>query len=447
MRVMLVTHRYPPDGIAGVERYTERLAAALLGEGQTVTVLTRRLLSRPHELELQRERDSRGLLIYRLTGGILDVENFLTDHARLERLFTIALIEAAPDVVQVNQLIGLSPRLVSIAQRLGTPVVLVIHDFYAACPLIHLQKRSGELCTGPDGGRECATTCFVNEPSPERWILRASYFGQLLAAFDSVVCGSARVREFFERFAPSAAPIKSVPFAGFAERRPVGARAEAGQGDERLRLAFLGSVVPHKGVDLIADAVRLAGIEAELTVFGRIYDPTYECLLRETAAGAPNLAFHLHGDYEPTELPTLLGGIDVVVVPSRVPEVVPLVPREALACGVPVLVGRLGGLPEVVVEGENGLTFDTSSPDELAAILRGLATDRSLLERLRHGARLTAVPSVEEHADAMRDLYEEVVEAAARRHGAVGRELEELERLHADLLGTSFAGSAGCSKA
>ena len=83
----------------------------------------------------------------------------------------------------------------------------------------------------------------------------------------------------------------------------------------------------------------------------------YVAGLRRQAADVPGLRLEVHGTYEPHELPGLLADTDCVIVPSLVPETGGLVPREALALGVPVLVSRLGALPELVTEGENGFTF------------------------------------------------------------------------------------------
>jgi D-inositol-3-phosphate glycosyltransferase len=121
-------------------------------------------------------------------------------------------------------------------------------------------------------------------------------------------------------------------------------------------------------------------------------------------------------------------------MPSQVPEVYPLAAYEALAYGVPLLVGTLGGLPEAVDNGTNGLTFDASRPDDLAAILRRLHDDRALLGRLRAGAASTRTVSNEAHVDAMRAVYEEVVPADAPNE----RVLAEFEELHVRLVAAGF---------
>jgi glycosyltransferase involved in cell wall biosynthesis len=71
---------------------------------------------------------------------------------------------------------------------------------------------------------------------------------------------------------------------------------------------------------------------------------------------------------------------DVVVVPSR-REPLGLAAVEALACGTPVVASKVGGLREVVRDGENGLLIPADDPGALAEALRRLL-DAALRARL-----------------------------------------------------------------
>jgi glycosyltransferase involved in cell wall biosynthesis len=154
--------------------------------------------------------------------------------------------------------------------------------------------------------------------------------------------------------------------------------------------------------------------------------------LRREAAGIPGLRLEVHGAYEPHEFPGLLADTDCVIVPSLVPETGGLVPREALALGIPVLVSRLGALPELVTEGQNGFTFDPHHPEELAARLRRIASDEGLLTRLRDGARRTPVVTTARHAAAVRGVYEEALEEVRSGRGR-GPDVPERVSLHETL--------------
>jgi phosphatidyl-myo-inositol dimannoside synthase len=131
-------------------------------------------------------------------------------------------------------------------------------------------------------------------------------------------------------------------------------------------------------------------------------------------------------------LPALYNLADVFVMPSRVSpqtqdlEGFGIVFLEAGACGLPVVGGRSGGIPDAVAEGETGLLVDGTQPDEVAAACVRLLKDRSL-------ARLLGTKSRE------RVLREFTWDHAAARVGAlidavVRQDTVALERTSAECL-------------
>ena len=92
--------------------------------------------------------------------------------------------------------------------------------------------------------------------------------------------------------------------------------------------------------------------------------------------------FGLMRDIEP-----VLQAADVFVCPSLWGEAAGLVNMEAQAAGLPVIASRIGGIPEVVRDGETGLLFTPGDAGELARHLRRLAVDEVERERLSVRAR------------------------------------------------------------
>jgi glycosyltransferase involved in cell wall biosynthesis len=441
MRVLLVNHAFPPDGLGGVESYTQRLAAELVKTGDTVSVVTRRPEKSSQKPWILREQLPDGASLYRITGGDPVYEHydrFLLYHEDLEKCFQRIMVEEAPDVVHFNHLLGQSPRFVEMAHRLRAAVVISLHDFYFACPRVHLHKPSGELCAGPDGGRECAGACFADESDggPLRWGMRTAYFRRLLGMAQRLVAGSRYVASYFENFARHPHGVRVIPNGVAVEAvDPAMVVCSTPRERGRLNLAYCGSVGRHKGVHVILDALRGADLgPVELLVIGQTPDRSYVDLLREQAAKVPGLNFRLYGAFKQAEFPYLLSDVDSVVAPTLVPEAGPQVPREVLARGVPVLASRLGALPEIVVHGENGFTFDPNRPAELAAILRRLLVDEDLLPRLRAGALRTPVVTVAEHARAIRSVYQEAIEDLMYNQTDRYADLSEIGFLHETLL-------------
>ena len=402
---MLVTHRFLPDEAGGVEQYTQSLGNELARGGDVVTIATRRFEQGRCEARMLRERLPDGTLLFRLRAGKYHPQRFLEGQADIERLFAAAVLEAAPEVVHINHLIGFSPELIRIAHRLGAATVVSLHDFYFACPRAHLQKTSGELCPGPNLGRECASSCFSGSDRLF-WGLRALFFDRALRMAERVIAYSRHVAAYFSQQG-GRLPIEIIENGVLPDcirREP--ASVHAGP----LTLAYCGTVAPHKGPQVILEAIRLAGLESvRLMLIGQTNDSSYRDRLRGDAAAIPGLQLQWYGRFTRRELPLLLAGVDAVVVPSLVPEAGPIIPREALAAGVPVLASRLGALPEVIVEGESGLIFDPAKPAELAAILRRITREPELLPRLRAGVSRSLVVTVADHAARVREVYEAAI--------------------------------------
>lgn len=405
MRVLLVCHGYPPDGVAGVERLSAQAAAALTARGHAVTVLTRRPCDHPPTLTLERDlRD--GVPVISVAGGGMRFDQVPEHEPTLERIFERVIVEVVPDVVLITHFIHHSPGYVAVAHRWRVPVVLELHDFFALCHRGHLQRRSGELCAGPEGGAACATHCFSEQPDARlRWVLRTEGFRAAVRSAEEVVVPSRFLAGEFAPVRGEGASIQVIDSA-IPELGEV-SREEAPPGGP-LRLASIGVTVEHKGFQVVLEALRLAGLpEVTYTILGRVLPPQAP-ELREAAAEVQGLRLRMFGEFSPSHLPSLLADVDALIVPSVVAETYSIVTREAFACGVPVLASRIGALPDAIRDGENGWLFSPGDAAELAALLRGLSDDRSLLRRAAAGIRAEDVVSVAQRTDRLEALLEGV---------------------------------------
>lgn len=421
MRVLIVTHRYPPFGISGVERLSEQTVGALIDRGHDVTVLTRRESAAPPLPQLQLT-ERRGVPVTMIAGGGRLHGRFPGHQPRLELLFERTLLEVSPDVLLISHLMGHSPLYVEFAHRWSVPVVLELHDFFVACERAHLERVSGELCSGPMGGRACAQHCFHHDEYADgRWALRTHQFRHALEQADEIVCPSDFVADYFaSTFSLPARPTVIANGVDVGTPRASPPSRAAGP----LRLAYLGMVAPHKGVHVVIEALRLALLPpVRLTLFGGLIEPYFRSL-RASADEVENLELLAYGSFTPTDLPLLLADVDAVIVPSLVWETYSTVTREALSLGVPVIASRSGALPEAIRDGDNGILFAPGSATELARILHRLANDRSWLERLRQGIRPSDWSSVAQRTSLLETVLLKALKkraTPARAHG-----LEEL---------------------
>jgi len=111
---------------------------------------------------------------------------------------------------------------------------------------------------------------------------------------------------------------------------------------------------------------------------------------------------HLLGFVPDAEAYRLLGHCHAVVLPSSI-EGRPYIVMESLAMGVPVVASHVGGLPDLIIPGENGALCPVDDPSAFAAALERMCADPARHAEMRHNAREFALA----HFDiaAMRDAY------------------------------------------
>jgi len=82
------------------------------------------------------------------------------------------------------------------------------------------------------------------------------------------------------------------------------------------------------------------------------------------------------------DLHRVMKAADLFVLPSHA-EGTPRAITEAMAAGLPVIATRVGGIPEQIEDGKNGLLIESKNPDQLAAAILGLMNDRELRLQMR----------------------------------------------------------------
>lgn len=180
-------------------------------------------------------------------------------------------------------------------------------------------------------------------------------------------------------------------------------RAPGGRGGgDQLRIVSVGRMAaPKDFITLVRALARLPGGSYHAQIIGD--GPERGAIAAEIERLGAGAAVALVGERD--DVPERLAAADVFVLSSR-SEAMPMVVLEAMAAGLPVVASAVGGMPELVVDGETGLLVVPGDPQPLAAALSRLARDPLLRGRLGAAGR----------------------DRAARHHS-----LEEMRRRHADL--------------
>ncbi len=458
MKVLLVTHLYPPGHTAGTEQYTAQLARGLTARGHEVAVFTsEKDVSRAHLSASRRVHE--GVPVFEFVNN-LEYAGFREtwELPAAEAAFDAVLEEFAPDLVHVQHLLNLSTGLPEVAKRRGLPVAFTLHDYWLQCARFGQRVHADtSLCREIDESRcaECLGSLRYRNSALEqtagRWLAKlrgisgvdlaapARRVGDWLrskepagevpplpieeveargralrerlpAAVDRFLSPSAFLRDELVRWGLPAAKVQHLRTGTDLARFAGGERAPRGA---ELRLGFLGSLIPVKGPHLLLEAYGALPDDlrerASLALHGP--EPTdlgYRETLRELAAcsGAT-----LGGPLDRAGVADALRRLDLLIVPSLWFENQPLVILEALAARTPLAVSDLGGMAELVEPGVSGFRFPLGD----AAALSGLLGDLIRApERLDGLYRLpVALPSVDDQLDAVEQVYRELTESRA----------------------------------
>jgi glycosyltransferase involved in cell wall biosynthesis len=184
---------------------------------------------------------------------------------------------------------------------------------------------------------------------------------------------------------------------------------------ERFAVGWIGRMTAVKRTDdvLIAfKSLRDSGVDAVLCMVGDGPDRLpLEQRARELGVARDTVFLGYQEDVAP-----FYAAFDVLVLPSG-NEGTPVTVIEALAAERPVVATRVGGVPDVVRDGEDGFLVEAGATDDLADRLGRLARDPALRARMGKKGRERVLPryAVERHVDDVDELYRSLLSAGGVR--------------------------------
>jgi glycosyltransferase involved in cell wall biosynthesis len=203
------------------------------------------------------------------------------------------------------------------------------------------------------------------------------------------------------------------PYRGLAKERMAGAGSNG-----IFQILYLGYLGRAKGSYDLIDAMRrlISGnVEAICHLVGEeLTRGEKDGLRKRIIAAKLEKSARLHPPVFGLQKLNFFRDADVLVCPSH-HEGMPMVVLEAMACGLPIIATNVGGLPDLVQNGVNGLLVPPGQPDQLAAALHQLAFN----DELRRSMQLSSYRLASERYDMERRVSQlvDVYQAALSRNG------------------------------
>jgi glycosyltransferase involved in cell wall biosynthesis len=407
VKILHISHGFPPESVGGTETYVRDLAAAQRERGHQVLVVSGCKELRP-VVEAE-ESDEKGTRVIRLFRDDLYFDHYAKlYHPEISERIRELLAAEKPDLVHVHQWIRLTSNLVEIASELGIKTLVTLHDLYSSCPRCFRVNRDEEHCDLPLSVESCfdCVPRFGHESAAEIresiQVFAAEFSAELCRASQVLVANQATAEIIAANTALDADEIRiqPIPYRPRLAREP---KPGHGPGPgEPLRYAYWGSVTRRKGAQVLLEAYReLRAAEpdlpSELHVFGPVESAELEEELARLAAGMP---VSFHGAFTLDEVAAQ--GIHVAVFPALGFETYGLVLDEATELGLPTILSDLGAMPARA--GKGAIRVGPGDVGELAAAMGRMLHDPDSAQELRAHLPLPS-PTPDEHASELAEIY------------------------------------------
>lgn len=296
----------------------------------------------------------------------------------VRRKFRDLLDDFTPDIVHLNNIHSqLSPVIAEQAKERGCKVIWTLHDYKLLCPRYDCLRRGETPCE----------MCFRDKCSVLKYkCMKNSALGSLLAYGEAVCWNRERLEAFVDRFICPSRFMKEKMYKGGFDNHKLSHLPNFIQLDKCGNVfcekddyyCFVGRLSPEKGVKTLIQAANRLPYHLKIVGGGIL-----ENELKELAG--PHITFVGFKQWE--EVKEIVGKAKFSVIPSECYENNPFSGIESLCLGTPLLGARIGGIPELIEGGVNGLTFESKDAEDLSEKIERMFTTRFDYRLIAENAR------------------------------------------------------------
>ena len=335
----------------------------------------------------------------KFTPGVGMLETFMRMFGlgEVKRKFNFLLNDFKPDVVHLNNIhTQLSPVIARLAHKRRTKVIWTLHDYKLLCPRYDCLRNGNEVCE----------ECFVDKHKVlEYKCMKNSNLASMLAYKEGMKWGRKKLEGYTDVFiCPSQFMYNKMAQGGFDRKKMYTLcnfidieRTRRDSYDKEDYYCFIGRLSFEKGIETLIEAARTLPYHLKIIGGGPLAD-----ILKEKAKGA-NIEFT--GYKEWPEIKEIVGKARFSVVPSEWYENNPLSVIEAQCLGTPVLGANIGGIPELIKEGVNGMCFESRNIMDLKNKIEKMFILNVDYKQLAKSSQIRY--SSEKHYNELLELYQQ----------------------------------------
>lgn len=442
LKIVLTSPTFFPHSFGGGEQYVLCVARELQKKGHQVEVLTQCSWEGEEGKWLVQPYCYEGIVVSALGFNprfLSPFEQYGGIGPLLKEAFSAELDRLEPDLVHIN---GLKPLITTLCVERGLPHLVTAHHAGITCPAGGWIREDGNRCHDAMGSH-CVLCCnwwrrpkwytggiigripgWLYRPLGE-WLNRKPNLNYLergliypwfveqmisekrmvLKNAQCLVSPSRFMADLLEKNGCPAEKIRIIPHGIEALPRFDPPALEI----RPLRFGYVGRIEPLKGVHTLLEAAQLLGdASCELHIYGAARNPRDEAYFRSVLKGYQGkVPVVEHGLLPHNRIAEAYRDIDVLVVPSHVPESFGFVVLEAFSAGRPVIVFDSGALSELVRDGVDGFVAASNSAGALAENLGRFLADPGLARTLAQDDRDDF--SVELHVTRLEEIYQSII--------------------------------------
>jgi glycosyltransferase involved in cell wall biosynthesis len=307
-----------------------------------------------------------------------------------------------PDVAHLHCIYHhLSPSILPTLSAAGIPTVMTAHDLKIACPAYKMLNQTGvcERCKSGSVLNVVRYRCVRDSLAASAIVAVESALQRTMKTYekyiDRIIVPSRFFMQKFIEWGWSSDKFVYIP-------NYVDARQYSPQFQPGSYFLYFGRLAPEKGVGTLLRAAHAAGVPLKVVGTGP------EALQLEALRDQLGSSAEFLGFKSGEELHALVREARAVVLPSEWYENAPISVLESFALGKPVIGARIGGIPELITENENGWTFESGNQAELCALFeRVRSVADAELEAMGRSARRGVERDFnrESYIEATLDLY------------------------------------------